>query len=203
MLSKNPFTSYNIVDIFNKPLYYFDFDQLNVCNLISPDDLSFFYEYYDDYYAEIVYYEYNRPLCPNCDILMNNNGSRPAKPNKWEGIRKKQYICPECGKTHVTSLENFIKRYSNYTLAICKKSLEYESIAYLSYQKKAELIKLENELKLNRRTVYYHESKYLESFITQKEENLQKLLKMQISNLMGFITMMKSICMKMELKQLD
>ena len=88
-------------------------------------------------------------------------------------------------------------------MAIYEKSLEYESIAYLSYQKKAELIKLENELKLNRRTVYYHESKYLESFITQKEENLQKLLKMQISNLMGFITMMKSICMKMELKQLD
>ena len=67
---------------------------------------------------------------------MNNNGSRSAKPNKWECIRKKQYICPECGKTHCTSLENFIKRYSNYTRAICEKSLEYESIAYLSYQKK-------------------------------------------------------------------
>lgn len=40
-----------------------------------------------------------------------------------------------------TSLENFIKRYSNYTLPICKKSLEYESIAYLSYQKKAEQIR--------------------------------------------------------------
>ncbi len=107
---------------------------------------------------------------------MNSNGSRPAKPNKWENIHKKQYICPECRKTHTTSLENFIKRYSNYTRAICEKSLEYESISYLSYQKKAELIKLENGIKLARQTTYYHESKYSESFITQKEKNLQKII---------------------------
>ena len=148
-----------------------------MCNLISPDDLDFFQEYYSDYYTEIVYYEYERPLCPKCHSSMNSNGSIPAKPNKWEGIRKKQYICPECGKTHYTSLEKFIKRYSNYTRAICEKSLEYESITYLSYQKKAELIKLENGVKLSRQTTYYHESTYSDSFITQKEENLQKLIK--------------------------
>ena len=38
MLPINPLTSYNIVDILNKPLYFIDSDQLNVCNLISPDD---------------------------------------------------------------------------------------------------------------------------------------------------------------------
>ncbi len=177
MISINPFTSYNIVDILNKLLYFIESDQLNVCNLISPDDLGFFQEYYRDYYTEIVYYEYERPICPKCDISMNSNGSRSAKPNKWEGIRKKQYICPECGKTHFTSLENFIKRYSNYTRAIFEKSLKYESITHMSYQKKAEIIKLENKIKLNRQTVYYHESTYDKSFITQKEENLQKLIK--------------------------
>ncbi len=177
MLSKKPFTSNNLVGILNKPLYFFDCDQLNVRNLISPDDLDFFEEYYHDYYTEIVYYEYDRPVCPNCNSSMSSNGSRPAKPNKWENIRKKQYLCPECGKTRTTSLENFIKRYSNYTLSICKKSLEYESIAYLSYQKKAELIEIENGIKLSRQTAYYHESKYSESFITQKEENLQKIIK--------------------------
>ena len=107
-----------------------------MCNLISPDNLDFFQKYYDEHYTEIVYYEYNHHLCPNCSILMNSNGSRPAKPNKWNGIREKQYICPECGKTHVKSLENYVKRYSNYTRAICQKALEYESIAYLPYQKK-------------------------------------------------------------------
>ena len=177
MISINLSTSYNIVDILNKPLYFIESDQLNVCNLISPDDLGFFQEYYRDYYTEIVYYEYERPTCQKCDISMNSNGSRPVKPNKWDGIRKKQYICPECGKTHFTSLENFIKRYSNYTRAICEKSLKYESITHMSYQKKAEIIKLENKIKLNRQTVYYHESTYDESFITQKEENLQKLIK--------------------------
>ena len=90
---------------------------------------------------------------------------------------KKQYICPNCNKTQVTSLENFIKRYSNYTRSICEKSLEYESISYLPYQKKAEFIQLENKIKLNRQTVFYHESIYADSFITQKEENLQKILK--------------------------
>ena len=60
-----------------------------MCNLISPDDLDFFQAYFGDYYSEIVYYEYERPLCPKCNISMNSNGSRPAKPNKWEGIRKK------------------------------------------------------------------------------------------------------------------
>ena len=82
MLSINPFTSYNIVDILNKPLYFIESEQLNVCNLISPDDLGFFQEYYGDYYTDIVYYEYERPLCPRCNISMNSNGSRPAKPNK-------------------------------------------------------------------------------------------------------------------------
>ncbi|WP_296890377.1 hypothetical protein [uncultured Methanobrevibacter sp.] len=63
MISINSLTSYNIVDILNKPLYFIESDQLNVCNLISPDDLGFFQEYYRDYYTEIVYYEYERPIC--------------------------------------------------------------------------------------------------------------------------------------------
>ena len=103
MLSINSFTSYNIVDILNKPLYFIEYDKLNVCNLISPDDFGFFQEYYGDYYTEIVYYEYERPKCPKCDILMNSNGSRPAKLNKWEGIRKKQYICPNVEK-HISQV---------------------------------------------------------------------------------------------------
>ena len=90
---------------------------------------------------------------------------------------KKQYICPDCNKTQVTSLENFIKRYSNYTRSICQKALEYESISYLPYQKKAELIEIENKIRLNHQTVYYHESTYADSFITQKEEEIQKILK--------------------------
>ena len=149
-----------------------------MCNLISPDDLGFFQEYYGSYYTEIVYYEYERPICPKCDISMNSNGSRPAKPNKWEGIRKKQYTCPECGKTHFTSLENFMKKI--FQLYACNlRKITRIRIHYLHVlsKKKAEIIKLENEIRLNRQTVYYHESTYDESFITLKEENLKKLPK--------------------------
>ena len=176
MTSVKPLTTNIINDIVNKPLYYFEDDQLNVSNRISPDDLDFFEEYYCEYYSEIVYYEYDRPLCPKCGSSMNSNGSRVAKPNKWDGIRKKQYVCPECSKTQVTSLEEHIQRYSNYTRAICQKSLEYESICYLPYQKKAEIIKVENGIRLNRQTVYYQESTYSEHYILRKEEELQKLL---------------------------
>ena len=136
--------------------------------------MNFFNEYYGEFYDEIVYYEYERPLCPNCKNSMNSNGSRISKPNKWEGIRKKQYICPVCGKTHYTNLENFIKRYSNYTHAICQKAIEYESISYLSYQKKVEFIKLENQISLNRQTAFYHESKYGKSLITKKKKTFKK-----------------------------
>ena len=59
---------------------------------------------------------------------MNSNGSRVAKPNMKTNIRKKQYICPKCGKRHVTSLKNFIKRNSNYTYSICEKTLKYGSV---------------------------------------------------------------------------
>lgn len=177
MLYLIPFTNNIMNEIVNKPLYFFDDDQLNISNSIHPDDLGFFEEYYGKYYSEIVYYEYDRPVCPKCGSSMNSNGSRQAKPNKWGGIRKKQYIWPNCNKTQVTSLEKFIKRFSNYTHSICEKALEYESISYLPYQKKSELIELENGIKLNRQTIYYHESTYSDSFITQKEENLQKILK--------------------------
>ena len=102
-----------------------------------------------------------------------------VEPNLINGKEyvKKQYICPDCNKTQVTSLENFIKRYSNYTRSFCQKALEYESISYLPYQKKAEIIEIENKIRLNRQTVYYHESTYADSFITQKEEEIQKILK--------------------------
>lgn len=47
-------------------------------------------------------------------------------------------------KTHFTSLENFIKKdIPIIHRVICEKSLEYESIEYLSYQKRSEFIELE------------------------------------------------------------
>ncbi len=124
--------------------------------------------YYDDYYTEIVYYEYERP-----SILMNSNGSIVAKPNKWENICK-QYILFKLWKNTLNELREFYKRdFQIMPWLICEKSTEYESIAYLSYQKKAELIKLENGIKLNLQTVYYHESSYSNSLITQKENKIK------------------------------
>ena len=156
-------------------MYFIESDQLNVCNLISPDDLDFFQAYFGDYYSEIVYYEYKRPLCPKCNISMNSNGSRPAKPNKWEGIRKKQYICPECGKTHFTSLENFIKKiFQLYACNLRKITRIWIHYLFIPIKRMQKIIKLENGIGLNRQTVYYHESTYDKSFITQKRINPTK-----------------------------
>ena len=64
-------------------------------------------------YSEIVYYEYDGPICTKCGSSMNSNGSYRVKPNKWERIRKKKNIFVQIViKTKVTNLENFIKRYS-------------------------------------------------------------------------------------------
>ena len=65
-----------------KPLYFFDDNQLNVSNSIPPDDLGFFEEYCGECYSEIIYSEYNGPICPKCGSSMNSNGSRQAKHNK-------------------------------------------------------------------------------------------------------------------------
>lgn len=70
------------------------------------------------------------------DLLNQTNGRKYVK---------KQYICPGMWKkTHFTSLENFIKKdIPIIHRVICEKSLEYESIEYLSYQKRSEFIELE------------------------------------------------------------
>lgn len=92
-------------------MIFFNVNRLNVSNIIDPNDLNFFNEYYGKFYDKIVYYEYERPLCSNCENSMNSNGSKTSKQNKWKRTHKKQYSCPVCGKTHYTNLENFIKRY--------------------------------------------------------------------------------------------
>ena len=106
-------------EILNKPLYFYESGRLNVSNIIDPDDLDFFDEYFGEYYEEIVYYEHDRPLCLNCNISMNSNGSRPAKPNKWDGIRKKQYICPICGvEKHITLVLKILSKDIPILLAL-------------------------------------------------------------------------------------
>ena len=62
MISKNPLTINDMNEILNKPLYFYESGRLNVSNIIDPDDLDFFDEYFGEYYEEIVYYEHDRPL---------------------------------------------------------------------------------------------------------------------------------------------
>lgn len=173
----NPFTNNNIDEDIDKSFYFFRYGKLFISNEISPDDLIFFEKYYDSWYTEIVYFESELVFCPDCGNSMNKNGSRSFKPNKYKNVCKQQYICPVCGKTHVTSLEKFIDENSNYTRLISHKLLEYEYIAYFSYQKKAELIELENKVQFSRQTAYYLASKYSDTYIEEKEKEVNELLK--------------------------
>ena len=43
-------------------------------------------------FSEVVYFEHDDPVCPKCGCIMGSNGSRKSKPNKLEGIRKKNNI---------------------------------------------------------------------------------------------------------------
>ena len=170
------FTDYFMEDDINKTLCYFKKDQLFLSNIVDIKWIDFFKDILPEF-SEIIYFEYNKPECPNCGCEMSPNGSRESKPNKLEGIRKKQYVCPKCNKTYLTSLEPFINRYSNYSHDICEKGLNYDYIGYLSYDKKRELINFENNIKIARQTVYYHESTYDETFLKKQEKINMDLLK--------------------------
>ena len=176
MQLKISFTDYYLEDGIDKTLCYFKNDQLFLSNIVDIKWIDFFKDILPEF-SEIIYFEHDRPECSNCGFEMNDNGSRESKPNKQKGIRKKQYICPKCGKTHLTSLEPFISRYSNYSYDICERGLNYDYIAYLSYDKKRELINFENNIKIARQTIYYHESTYDKTFLKRQEEINQKLLK--------------------------
>lgn len=46
-------------------------------------------------------------------------------------VVKEQYIYPKCGKTKVTSVEDYIPRNSNYSRDIAEKGLNYDTITYM------------------------------------------------------------------------
>ena len=75
-----------------------------------------------------------------------------------------------------TSLEPFIGKFCNFSNDICEKGINYDYIGSLSYDKKKELIDFENDVKIARSTVYYHESVYSTSFLKRQEEILEELL---------------------------
>ena len=170
------FTDDNLSEETNKTLCYVEDGKLFLSNCVDIKHIDFFRELCPEL-KTIVYYEHDRPVCPNCGCEMTDNGSRPSKPNKQKNIRKRQYHCPECGKTKLTSLEPFIKKYGNFSYDICEKVLHYDYIAYLSYDKKTEMIRFENGVKMSRQTAYYFESLYDEDFLKRQEKQLRKLLK--------------------------
>ena len=131
MQLKISFADCYLEDDIGKTLCYFKNDQLFLSNIVDIKWIDFFKDILSEF-GEIIYFEHYRPECSNCGFEMNDNGSRESKPNKQKEIRKKQYICPKCGKTHLTSLESFISRYSNYSYDICERGLNYDYISYLS-----------------------------------------------------------------------
>lgn len=159
----------------NKTLCYIEDDKLFLSNEVNIKHVGFFKETFSDF-STIVYFEKERPECPHCEHEMTDNGSRPAKPNKLENFRKKQYICRDCNKTKVTSLEPFIEENCNYSWEICLKCLNYDYINYSSYERKTEMIEFENGVKMPRQTAYHFESKHSSEFLKQEEEAIVRLL---------------------------
>ena len=150
-------------------------NRVYLSNKVSPDDDKFIRKYLG-YDSEITYFEHTIPICPNCNITMSKNGTKPAKPNKMENTWLQQYICPECGHEHVTSLNDHKKPHANYTYTICEKALEYELIEYIPFEKKAELIENETEIRLPRQTVCYHQYAFCEEFLATQEELINQLV---------------------------
>ena len=130
MKLKISFTIEDLEEPINKTLCYLEDDQLFLSNFIDIKYASFFKEILPPF-AEIVIFEHDTVVCPECGSEMDSNGSRVFKPNKLEGFRKKQYVCPDCGKSIVTKLDPFISENCNFSHDICEKSLNYEYIGML------------------------------------------------------------------------
>ena len=175
MKSQISFTVNDLSDNSNKTLCYIEDDKLFLSNEVNIKHIDFFKEILSGFNT-IVYFEKERPECPNCGHEMRDNGSRPVKPNKLENFRKKQYICRDCKKTRVTSLKAFIKENCNYSREISLKCLNYDYINYSSYERKTEMIYLENNVKMPRQTAYHFESIHSPEFLKQEEEALVRLL---------------------------
>ena len=104
-------------EVSNKTLCELKEGQLFISNIINIKHINFFKDIISEF-DEIIYYKHDKPTYPRCGCDMLDNGSREIKTNKLECIRKKQYICPNCNKTQVTSLEPYISKYSNYSYDI-------------------------------------------------------------------------------------
>ena len=170
------FTDDNMGEEVNKTLCEIKKGKLYLSNIVDIKHIGFFKDILPEF-SEIVYFEHDRPKCPKCGCEMNENGSKRAKPNKLEGIRKEQYECPDCEKTRVTSLEPFISKNCTFSNDIGEKGLNYDYIGYLSYDNKRDLIKFENDVQVARSTIYKHVTIFDDSFLKRQEEINWELLK--------------------------
>ena len=91
------FTYEHLGEEVNKPIGFHEDDKLFLSNIVDIKYVDFFQSILPEF-SKIVYFEYERSVCPNCGADMDDNGSRKAKPNKLKGIRKEQYLCPYCVK---------------------------------------------------------------------------------------------------------
>ena len=146
MNKKTTSTEEPLFDEHIKTLLYTKNDKLYVSNMFDPKFIPFFKDLIPDH-KEIVYFEHTRPVCPNCGVKMNSNGSKKSKPNMHDNICKKQYKCPKCNKSIITSIEDYIPKNSNYSYDIAEKGLNYDTITYASYEAKSEIINFENNVK--------------------------------------------------------
>lgn len=85
------FTYDDLEETGNKIICHLEDDQLYLSNIVDLKHIGFFKDILPEF-SEIVYFEHDRPICPRCGSEMADNGSREVKPNKLEGIRKKNSI---------------------------------------------------------------------------------------------------------------
>lgn len=70
----------------------------------------------------------------------------------------------------------FIEKYCCYDKKTKAKGKELERIKHLSYQDKADIIKNEYGVNINRTTVYSHEKKLTNEYLDNEEKKIEKLL---------------------------
>lgn len=173
-LKNKPVINFMDDNLFNSFLFC-EGEKLYLNTAVSPNFIPIAEEILQKSY-KIVYYELN-PICPICGKPLNKNGLQKFILNKNKTIYKQKYSC-KCHKYYkTTSLETFIGKYCNYTLEIKKLSLNFSTIAYSSYENKANYINLIYGVKMSRQTSYVSQSSLIDQYLNKEENRINKSIK--------------------------
>ncbi len=167
----------NILDLTClKSIVFHEVDEIILPDCLSPDFLLIF-KMLGLFDFEVTYV-LTDDVCSECGSKLHSKGYHTRKPNGIH-VRVKDYSCPNCGNRRVTNFNKFIDCSSNYTCTIKEWGVKLSDIGEESYEKKSELFEALFDITLPKSTVFYHENKVSDSYLEEKENQIEEMVEQE------------------------